>query len=225
MVINGPRIAPASGKADTLVVLLHGYGSNGNDLIQLAGMWRGLAPDALWIAPNAPQPVPGAPGGFQWFPIEALDPRLLARGVEEAAPVLERFIDLELEKACVSADRLVLVGFSQGTMMALHVGLGRVQSPLALIGFSGALTRPPVEPLSARPPILLVHGDRDDMVPVAASLAAAEAICKAGHAASFHISPGAGHTIAADGLDVATHFLKQALAGQLKSDPVSRTLP
>jgi phospholipase/carboxylesterase len=220
MLIDGPRIAPSSGKTDTLVVLLHGYGSNGNDLIQLAGMWRGLAPNALWIAPNAPEPVPGALGGFQWFPIEALDPRLLARGVESVAPNLDRFVDRELEKAGLSADRLVLIGFSQGTMMALHVGLNRARDPLAVIGFSGALTSPPKEPLTARPPILLVHGDKDDMVPVAASLAAAEALCKAGHAASFHISAGAGHTIAPDGLDVATQFLRQALAGQLKSEPV-----
>ena len=120
--LNGPSVAAASGTTRQLVVLCHGYGSDGNDLIGLAPYWQRLLPDAAFVAPNAPEPCPANPMGYQWFPIGRLDPDEILRGVEAAAPVLDRFIDAQLGLHGLDDAHLALVGFSQGTMMALHVG-------------------------------------------------------------------------------------------------------
>src|ERR1043166_9602603 len=134
--LDGPRMPPArGGKADCLVVLLHGYGSNGDDLISLAPYWAKALPSAQFVSPNAIERVPEAPGGFQWFPISQLDPRLMEAGARAAAPSLDLFLTRELERAGLDDSRLALVGFSQGTMMALHVGLRRKVKPAALLGY------------------------------------------------------------------------------------------
>jgi phospholipase/carboxylesterase len=214
--IDGPRMPPAAGgKPTSLVVLLHGYGSNGADLISLAPYWAKLLPGAQFVSPNAPEPVPMAPGGFQWFPISRLDPRELSLGVARAAPLLAKFLDRELERYQLPPERLALVGFSQGTMMALHVGLRRAVA--GIVGFSGALPSPELLKAEARgkPPVLLVHGDQDDVVPVTRMLEAAEAIAHAGLAAQWHISYGVPHSIGPDGLALGGDFLKAALAGKL----------
>ncbi len=139
--LDGPRMPPArGGKADALVILLHGYGSNGADLISLAPYWQKALPGAAFVSPNAIEPVPQAPGGYQWFPISQLDPQLMEQGARQAAAQsVDRFIDRELERAGLDESRLALVGFSQGTMMALHVGLRRKRPPAAILGFSGVL--------------------------------------------------------------------------------------
>lgn len=216
--IDGPRMPPAGGgKPTALVILLHGYGSNGEDLIGLAPYWAKALPGAQFVSPNAPEPVPGLPGGWQWFPITRLDPRLMEQGVRSAAATLDAFIDRELQRYGLDESRLALVGFSQGTMMTLHVGLRRAKAPAGLVGFSGVL--PGGESLKAearsKPPILLAHGSEDDVIPVGAMFAAAQALAAADLGAQWHVSYGLPHSIGPDGLELAGDFLKAALAGKL----------
>jgi phospholipase/carboxylesterase len=208
--LDGPRMPPArGGKPDCLVVLLHGYGSNGADLISLAPYWAKALPGALFVAPNAIEPVPQAPGGYQWFHISSLDPQAMEAGVRHAAQSVDRFLDRELEKAGLDDSRLALVGFSQGTMMSLHVGLRRATAPAAILGFSGVLTgaRKLKEEMTAKPPVLLVHGDQDPMIPVTAMFDSAEALAANGHGAQWHVSYGVPHSIGPDGLDLGGAFL------------------
>lgn len=207
----------AGGKPSSLIVLLHGYGSNGEDLISLAPYWAKALPNTQFVSPNAPEPVPMAPGGYQWFPISRLDPREVEMGVQRASGTLEKFIDRELERYQIPPDRLALVGFSQGTMMALHVGLRR-QRLGAIVGFSGAL--PAAGKLKdearSKPPVLLIHGDQDEMIPVSALFAAAEGLAAAEIGAQWHVSYGVPHSIGPDGLQLGGEFLRAALAGKLK---------
>lgn len=208
--LDGPRMPPArGGKPDSLVVLLHGYGSNGADLISLAPYWAKALPGALFVSPNAIEPVPQAPGGYQWFPISNLDPALMEAGAKSAAQSVDRFVDRELEKAGLDDSRLALVGFSQGTMMALHVGLRRQRQPAAILGFSGVLVgaRRLKEEMKAKPPILLIHGDQDQMIPITAMFDSAEALAASGHGAQWHVSYGVPHSIGPDGLDLGGAFL------------------
>jgi phospholipase/carboxylesterase len=211
VVIDGPRLAPAAGgKPNLLVVLLHGYGSNGADLISLAPYWAKQLPGAAFLSPNAPEPVPMVPGGHQWFDLQRRDPAWMEQGVRQASLALERFLARELERHGLDAGRLALVGFSQGTMMALHVGLRRPVPPAAILGFSGALVAGAKlkEEAKGRPPILLVHGDRDEMIPMGAMFQAAEALAAADLSAQWHISYGVPHSIGSDGLELGGAFLK-----------------
>ena len=217
--LDGPRMPPASGgKPKQLVILAHGYGSNGQDLIGLAPYFARLLPEAVFVSPNAPEPVPGYAGGFQWFPLSRLDPHLMAAGVKGAAPTLDAFMDQELRRYGLPASACALVGFSQGTMMSLHVGLRRLEPLACVLGFSGVLTG--AEALKAevksRPPVLLVHGDRDEVIPVQALFVSADGLAAAGVPALWHISEGAGHTIAEDGLELGGRFLRDAFAGRLQ---------
>jgi phospholipase/carboxylesterase len=215
--LDGPRMPPArGGKPDALVILLHGYGSNGADLISLAPYWADAMPGAAFVSPNAIEPLPEAPGGYQWFPISQLDPRLMEQGVRMAAQSVDRFIDRELEKYGLDASRLVLVGFSQGTMMALHVGLRR-QLPLAgILGFSGVLVGGArlKDEMRSKPPVLLIHGDRDPTIPIPAMFDSAEALAAAGHGAQWHVSYGVPHSIGPDGLELGGAFLANCLKTQ-----------
>src|SRR5579863_1262194 len=140
--INGPRIEAKSGKAKQLVVLLHGYGADGSDLIEIGRQWRALLPDAAFVAPHAPEPCAMSPMGRQWFALTMRDPDERWRGVVKARPVVDAFLDAELTKLGLTESQLALVGFSQGTMMALHVGLRRRCAPAAILGYSGALVGP-----------------------------------------------------------------------------------
>jgi phospholipase/carboxylesterase len=213
-IIDGPRLSPASGaKTQALIVLLHGYGSNGDDLIGLAPYWKNKLAHAQFVAPNAPDRVAGAPMGYQWFPLSRMDERELELGVERAASSLNRFIDHELARHGLDESKLALVGFSQGTMMALHVGLRREKAPACILGFSGALAAPHKlkNEAKSKPPILLVHGDRDDVIPLGAMFEAARALAEAELSAQWHVSYGAPHTIAPDGLELGGAFLAMAL--------------
>jgi phospholipase/carboxylesterase len=215
--LTGPSVAPASGgPARQLVIFTHGYGSNGRDLISLAGFLAERLPDAAFASPNAPEPVPGFPGeAYQWFGLSRLDPELMDAGARAAAPKLDAFIDAELARYALPASACALVGFSQGTMMALHVGLRRPEPLGAVVGFSGLLTGPQSLPaeIRSRPPVLLAHGDRDDRVPIQALFAALEVLGAAKAPALWRICAGAGHTITEDGLDLAAQFLRDALRG------------
>jgi phospholipase/carboxylesterase len=212
--LDGPRMAPArGGKADALVMLLHGYGSSGAEFINAAPYWAKALPGAAFVAPNAIEPVPQAPGRYQWFSLANPDPHLMEQGARLAAPSLDRFIDRELEKHGLDSSRLALVGFSQGTMMALHVGLRREKQIASLLGFSGALigARALKEQMRSKPPILLIHGDRDPTIPLPAMFDSAEAIADCGHGAQWHVSYGIPHSIGPDGLDLGGEFLAMCL--------------
>src|SRR3954471_17490548 len=142
MALDGPTIAPARGPATHLVVLVHGYGADGQDLIGLAEHWRQLLPTCAFVAPNAPARVPGS-SGYQWFPISRIDPHEMRKGVEQAGPVLDVCLDAELARLNLPPEGLALVGFSQGPMRSLHLGLRRKAAPAAIVGFSGMLPAPP----------------------------------------------------------------------------------
>ncbi len=213
--LTGPIRAPASGGAPRqLVVLLHGVGSDGNDLIQLAPYFAQVLPDAEFIAPDAPFHYDMAPSGHQWFSLQDRTASIVAAGARIAAPILDAFLDAELARRGLDDDALALVGFSQGTMMALHVGLRRPRSCAAVIGYSGALVA--LESLSdemtARPPVLLVHGKIDDVVPLEYMALAQETLQEAGVAVYPHIRPDLGHGIDADGIAVGAVFLGQQFA-------------
>src|SRR5215472_16092406 len=209
--LSGPRVSPKNGKATELVVLLHGYGADGTDLIGLAPHLQKSLPGAAFVAPNAPDRVPGAPQGLQWFQIARLDPREMRDGVTMAAPRIGEFVDAELARLGSPPERLVLTGFSQGAMLALHLGLRR--SPAAIVGFSGLLADPPPAE-GQKAPILLTHGGADDVIPAGAMFAAAADLGRAGVAVQWHLAPGMGHGIDEEGLSLAGNFLALAVAGR-----------
>jgi phospholipase/carboxylesterase len=215
MTLTGPTLPPARGPATHLVVLVHGYGADGNDLIGLASHWQGLLPTVAFAAPNAPTRVPGAPG-FQWFPISRIDPHEMQKGVEIAGPVLEDYLDAELARLGLPPENLALAGFSQGTMLSLHVGLRRKVKPAAIVGFSGMLPAPPPESAAPFPPILLTHGDSDQVIPPQALFMAATQLGLSGAAVQWHLAGGMGHGIDPEGLAMAGQFLNLAFRGLLK---------
>ena len=220
--LDGPRIPPRSGNARQLVVFLHGYGADGNDLIAIGHEWQGLLPDAAFASPHAPEPCGGAPFGRQWFDLTFRDTEERWRGVTKAAPVLQTFLAEELERYGLAGEQLALVGFSQGTMMALHVGLRLKAGPAAIVGYSGlhvvpeeaeAAKRAAAEVVS-HPPVLLMHGDQDDLIPVQALFASAQSLAALGIAVEWHLSTGIGHGIDAEGLRHGGMFLARAFGAR-----------
>jgi phospholipase/carboxylesterase len=219
--LSGPRLEPKSRRpARQLVVFVHGYGADGNDLIDIGRAWQELLPDAAFVSPHAPEPCGQAPTGRQWFPLTFRDPGERWRGVNAVAPTLTRFLDAELERRDLPASALALVGFSQGTMMSLHVGLRRAAAPAAIVGYSGLLVLPEqaapdaVAPdIRARPPVLLIHGERDDLIPADALFHAAETLAALGIPTEWHLSPGIGHGIDQEGLRHGGAFLARRFAG------------
>src|SRR5262249_31868508 len=170
--LDGPRLAPRSGPAQQLVVFLHGYGADGNDLIEIGRAWQQMLPHAAFVSPHAPEPCGQAPVGRQWFALTFRDPNERWVGVNKAAPLLDRFLDAELARRNRTRSARALVGFSRGTMRALHIGLRRAAAPAAIVGYSGVLVEPPdIDPqglageIKSKPPVLLVHGDRDELIP------------------------------------------------------------
>ncbi|MEM7565852.1 MAG: dienelactone hydrolase family protein [Pseudomonadota bacterium] len=213
--LDGPRLAPASGgPARSLVVFLHGYGADGNDLIDIGRAWAPEMPDTAFASPNAPHPCGMAPVGREWFPLTLRDPSEYRRGAVSAAPHLDGFLDAELARLGLTDADLVLVGFSQGTMMALHTAPRRPAACAGIVGYSGLLPGP--ETLTAeakvKPPVLLVHGDADQVVPPAMMPIAGEALREAGFTVSTHASRGLGHGIGPDGLRLGLDFAKERLA-------------
>jgi phospholipase/carboxylesterase len=213
--LSGPRLEPKSRRpARQLVVFVHGYGADGNDLIEIGRAWQDLLPDAAFVSPHAPEPLEGASMGRQWFALTFRDPHERWRGVNAAAPALERFLDAELARRALPASALALVGFSQGTMMSLHVGLRRAAAPAAIVGYSGLFVLPnPAAPdgvageVRARPPVLLIHGENDDLIPAEALFHAAETLAALGIPTEWHLSPGIGHGIDPEGLRHGGAFL------------------
>ena len=211
--IDGPRIVPRSTAPTSLVILLHGYGSNGDDLISLAPYWSPALPATVFVAPNAPEPCPGAPDGYQWRSLTIQGPDARAAGVERSAEILDSFIDAELARYGLTEAQLALVGFSQGTMMALQVGPRRRRPLAGIVGYSGNLTDEAglADPTITRPPILLIHGDADPMIPIAAFHRSMAALTRNGFTVEGHVSPGLGHSIDMAGVQLGGAFLARVL--------------
>jgi len=216
--LDGPRLEPRAGQARHLVVFLHGYGADGTDLIEIGRAWQQLLPEAAFMSPHAPHPCGQAPMGREWFPLTFRDPHERWNGVNAAAPVLTPFLDAELGRRGLPPSALALVGFSQGTMMALHIGLRRPVAPAAIVGYSGLLVHPVSGGLEAmqneivaRPPVLLVHGDQDELIPPQALFLAAQGLAALGVPTEWHLSAGIGHGIDAEGLRHGGEFLARRL--------------
>ena len=213
-IVNGSSLQPLSGgRPRHIILLLHGYGSNGADLISLAPHWQQDVPDALFLAPNAPQRSGGNGSGYQWWPLHALTPQAFESGANSAAPAINAFIDRKLTQYYLGDADLAIVGFSQGTMMALHVGLRRKAQVAGILGYSGMLTgaaklrRDEI----TKPPVLLIHGSDDPVVPVSALKAAENALLEVGVGVTTHVSAGLGHSIDPAGLRVGADFLRRVL--------------
>jgi phospholipase/carboxylesterase len=205
-----------SGETGSVVVLLHGYGADGTDLLGLADPLAPHMPDTVFVAPDAPERCKNNPFGFQWFPIPWLDgssQEAAEASQAVSAGKLDRFLDGVLAAEGLRPDRMVLLGFSQGTMMSLHVAPRRPEPVAGVVGFSGRLLSP--ERLAAeavsKPPVLLVHGDADDIVPIASLHEAGEALTQAGFETYGHVMRGTAHGIAPDGLSVALAFMREKL--------------
>lgn len=215
MALNGPRVPAASGgKARQLVILLHGVGADGNDLIGLAPAFAKVLPHAAFVSPNAPYRFDMAPYGYQWFSIGQQDAELRLAQVRQTAHILDAFIDDELKKFDLTDDKLALVGFSQGTMMSLYVAPRRPKACAGVMGYSGRLDSAELlaKEVVSKPPITLVHGAADELLPAPLMDQAAEALRKVGFTVETHVRPGLGHGIDDVGLQVGMRFLARVLA-------------
>ena len=216
-VLNAGRKGPLSGDTRSVVVFLHGYGANGADLLGLADPLSEHLPDTLFVAPDAPEQCAGAPFGFQWFPIPWLDgssEEEAERGMQAAIEDINAFLDALMVDEDVLPEQVVLFGFSQGSMMSLHIAPRREDAISGIVAFSGRLLSPETlkDEVVSRMPVLLVHGDQDDMVPPQSLPEAAEALQQAGFKDVFaHVMKGTGHGIAPDGLSVALAFMRDKL--------------
>lgn len=212
--LEGPEHGPEAGGAPKkLVLLLHGLGADGNDLIGLAPHWAKALPTSVFVSPNAPFPCDMAPYGYQWFSLQDRDPATILSGVQAARPILDAFIDAQLARFKLTEADTALVGFSQGTMMSLYTAPRRARPVAGVVGFSGALVGAELlaGEIKSRPPVILVHGDADTMVPVQASQAAKAQLEKAGVPVELHIRPGLQHGIDEQGLILGGKFLHKAL--------------
>jgi phospholipase/carboxylesterase len=216
-VLNGQRREPVSGETRSVVVFLHGYGANGADLLGLADPLSEHLPDTLFIAPDAPEMIPGVPNGYQWFPIPYIDgssEEESERGMDAAVEDLNSFLDALMVDEDVLPEQVVLFGFSQGAMMSLHIAPRREDELAGVVAIAGRLLRPDLlaDEVVGRSPILLVHGDQDDVVPPQSLQLAAEALQEAGWKDVFaHVMQGTAHGIAPDGLSVSLAFMRDKL--------------
>lgn len=216
MTLRAEKQAAQSGRADSLIVFIHGYGADGHDLIGLANPMANHLPNTSFLSPHAPHSCTMNPMGRQWFPIPMIDHSSEARAKEvmfETADVFQNWLDHQMVAEGVTPDKTVLVGFSQGTMLALHVGPRRSDQLAGIVGFSGRLLAPELlkEQAITKPPVLLVHGDMDMVVPPSDMPKAEDALLTAGFDVKTHVSNGTGHGIAPDGLSLAVQFITNAL--------------
>lgn len=223
-ILNGPSAAAASGKpARQLVVFLHGVGADGDDLIALAPYFAHWLPDADFLSPHGPFPFDMAPMGRQWFSLQDRSPQAILDGVHAAAPSLDRYLDEQLAARGLGDGDLAIVGFSQGTMMALHVALRRRKPCAAVAGYSGLLAAPDLLPteMTVRPPVLLVHGENDKVVPHDFLPLAEKALSVMGVAVDTLSCPNLGHSINDEGLMAGIRFLAQAFGIGMPIDETS----
>jgi phospholipase/carboxylesterase len=211
--LSGPSASPAAGGPPRqLVVLLHGVGADGNDLINLSQPLSGALPHARFIAPNAPEPCDMAPMGYQWFSLQDRTPDVMMKGVRHTAPMVDAFIDAELAKDGLADQQLALIGFSQGTMMSLHVAPRRAKAMAGLLCFAGALLSGELlkEEAKSKPPVMLIHGEEDTVVPVQAMHAAAASLQTINISVQWMARPGLPHGIDPEGVAAGAAFLAQA---------------
>ena len=214
MDIDGPRQAPADGQsARAQVILLHGYGADGNDLIGLASYWARELPHVGFVSPHAPFPCEMSPQGRQWFSLGDRSPESMLTGTRMAAQVIDGFIDDELQRLNLTPNKLALVGFSQGTMMSLFVGPRRAEQIAGIVGYSGRLVAPELlaGEIKTKPPVTLVHGAADEMVPAVALEQAVTGLQAVGIEAASEMRSGLGHSIDEEGLRIGLSFLRQVL--------------
>lgn len=212
VILDSNRVNSRSGVDSSLVIFLHGYGANGNDLLGLADQLSEHLPDTVFLAPDAPETCSVNPGGFQWFPIPWIDGSTeeeSERGLLRATEDLQMFIKQSMEEEGLSEAETILIGFSQGTMMALHVGPRMVDSILGIIGFSGRILNPESlsEDCKSKPPTLLIHGDQDDVVPFSSLSTAESTLQECGFEVETHVMEGTGHGISPDGLLACLNFI------------------
>lgn len=223
--LDGPTLPPVNGgQPQQLVILLHGVGSDGDDLIGLAPYFQKVAPGALFVSPHAPYAFDMSPpgfqgGGHQWFSLQDMSAEARLAGTQTTAPVLDAFIDQKLAETGLGEGKLALIGFSQGTMMSLYVGFRRANPVAGIIGYSGMLVGPELlaDAIKSRPPVLLVHGDADDVVPVEALPAAVDGLEAAGVEVRHHTRPGLGHSLDDDGIRLGMEFLAEVFGVDLES--------
>ncbi len=217
--LDGPRRGAASGAADRLIVFLHGYGADGADLFGLSAPLAERFPTAAFAAPNAPSRSALNPAGYEWFPIPWIDGSSegeMRRGFLTACSALDAYLDAELARHGLASEALALVGFSQGTMMSLEVGPRRSVEIAGIVGFSGRLAEAGrIASAPRRPPVALVHGDLDEVIPISALAETREALSEAGFAVRWRVSRGIGHGVAPDGLELAANFLDEAFASRM----------
>ena len=215
--LSGPVFEPASKQpASSIVLLLHGYGANGEDLIGLAPPLSQALPDTVFLSPNAPFPCEGNPiGGFQWFDVWQNEGKDRIKAVRHAAEIVKAYITAELEKRDLDLSRMVFLGFSQGTMLSLHLGL-RLENPCGgIVGYSGRLEASELleKEIRSRPPVMLIHGEEDPLLPVE-MMDAAETELRANHVDISSVRrPGLGHGIDPEGLKLGAAFIRRCLAG------------
>ncbi len=216
--LDGPRLAPKSDKARQLIVILHGYGANGDDLIEIGRQWQPLFPDAAFIAPHAHEPCAQAPGMRQWYNLTDRNPHERWAGAAAAQSIVDTFIDSELEELGLPDAQLAIAGFSQGAMMALHIGLRRRSAPAAILGYSGMLVGPEYlseatarDAAGAPPPVLLIHGSHDEVVPPQSLFTSANQLAEANIPCQWHLSIGLGHGIDHEGIRQGACFLARSM--------------
>ena len=212
--ISGPIIEPSSGNSPKqMIIFVHGYGDDGNDLIGLANYFQSTLPEAIFLSPHAPEACSMNPSGYQWFDLTSTDPAVLWSKILVAADHLNEFIDSKLLEYNIAEENLALIGFSQGTMMSLHVSLRRKNTMAAVLGYSGRLIGADLlkDDLISKPSIYLIHGDQDPMVPYQESLTAEKVLKEYSIDIKTHISEHTQHSIAEDGLRIGVDFLASKL--------------
>lgn len=215
--LDSARRGAPKGGASSMVVFLHGYGANGADLLGLVDLLAPQMPDAAFYAPDAPEACTSSPMmGFQWFPIPWIDgssQEAAERSMAASLKDVDAFLDKALEDEGLESRNLILFGFSQGTMMSLHLAPRRPRPMAGVVGFSGRLLDPDRlrGEVVSKPPVLLVHGDADEVVPPHSLPEAADILTAAGFEVHAHVSKGVGHGIAPDGLSKAVVFMKDKL--------------
>ena len=211
--LNGPEFGPADGgEISQLVILCHGLGADGNDLIGLAPHFAHVMPNAKFLSPNAPFPCDMSPSGYQWFSLQERSEEAMLTGAQMAHPIFDAFIDQQLETHNLTEDKLALIGFSQGTMMSLFTAPRREQAVAGVVGYSGRLIGKDLtsEETRCRPPMVMINGDKDELVPAHLQPIAVEALSAVGIEIEGHIRPGLGHSIDEEGISIAREFLQRS---------------
>ncbi len=211
--LSGPSAEASGGAPDSLVVFVHGYGADGNDLIGLAPHFARALPRTAFVSPHAPYPCEMAPFGRQWFSIQNEDAVLRLKEIRHAAAILDGFIDEQRSELGLADDRVALVGFSQGTMMSLFVAPRRPAPCAGVLGYSGRLEGADLlsRETVSRPPVVLVHGDADELLPIDRLEHARSALEAGGFSVSAHVRPGLGHGIDETGIKIGRRFLAARL--------------